>query len=444
MERKDQTDLLIVAHSGEMSGGAEIALLEMIRYLKECRVNMHIISPYDGDFSKEVRALDIPLTHIPQPWWVLGLADEHDFRFINNTPGENVTAQIVHLIESINPKVCVSNTMAVPWLAYASAICGIPHGWFIHEVGLDFKYALGRDETLKTIDNLSDKIFCNSQYTADQFRSYFTHNTEIDIVYPLSKFKKPDPKTASPFTLKKNRFILTGALIHRKAQLDAIEAIRKLRDRNIEAELVLVGNTIDTGYVQLLHEYCSEHNLDDRVHFLGVQENPNSFVQHADVVLMCSEAEAFGLVTVEGMLLGKPVIGASNAGTLEIIKDGENGLLYKLHDTEDLSIKMETLVQDPALLKRIGETAQKTTASRFSPKNSYQPLLAFIQDTQKRQSINLVPLRSIMADYDLLNESLHVVEKERDAAVASLTRIHNTFIWKSVAFSKRIIKKLHR
>ena len=48
----------------------------------------------------------------------------------------------------------------------------------------------------------------------------------------------------------------------------------------------------------------------------------------ADVILVCSQWEAFGRITVEAMLTGKAVIASANGGTTELIKDGENGLLY--------------------------------------------------------------------------------------------------------------------
>lgn len=440
-----ELELLILTHSSELSGGGETSLLEMLTYLKSKNINTHVICPYEGDFSKALQKLKIPISIIPQPWWVLGKTDKGDFQFTNGALGQNVTRQIVDLINNLQPKRCMTNTMAIPWLAYAAAICSKQHIWLIHEAGLDFKYSIDREEILRTIDGLSEKVFFNSKYTANMFTSIFKYNTTPDIIHPSSKLKTPDPNTPSPFKGDRNRFISTGTVIRRKRAIDAITAIKILKDKGIKAELALVGGEIDDDYSQELRKYCKENNITDSIHFLGAQDNPTSYIQHADIVLMCSEAEAFGLVTVESMAVGKPVIGTSDAGTPEIVTDGKNGLLYELHNVKELAEKMEYLINNPDLVKKFGDFAKKDVRNRFSPEKNYKPLLDYLATAPTiRKSVNLTPLYSVIDDYKRLDQERINVTNHRDKLVKRLENADKTLGDKATHNAKRVVNLSRR
>ena len=70
---------------------------------------------------------------------------------------------------------------------------------------------------------------------------------------------------------------------------------------------------------------------------------------------MCSKAEAFGRVTVEAMLSGSLVIGADTAATIELIRDMETGLLYKYGDISDLTQKIEWVLNEKEIARKISE-----------------------------------------------------------------------------------------
>ena len=407
-QNKTRVDILVVAHSAELSGGAEVALLSMLEYMYEKGVRIHLVSPYKGEFSAELqrRAPHVAVTYLGQPWWVLGKADPHDFVLTNTDHANNVTGSLVKLINKIQPRLCVTNTIALPWLAYAAAITNTPHAWFVHELGLDFKTYIPRNKLFESIDILSDKVFCNSRHTANYFQQFFIHNTDIGVVYPCSEPKLPDHSILSPFDIEANRFIMVGAIIERKGQFDAIQALKQLKNEGIKTQLVIIGTPLDHAYYAMLQKYCHDHGLERDVKFLGMKENPASYIQYADAMLMCSEAEAFGLVTIEAMRLGKPVIGAADAGTLEIIIDNENGLLYRLRDVKDLARKIKLLINDGSLSQKLSQMALNVDV-RFSPENCYQEFMDYLQNLpDQKLAINLSPLSSIFDDYDLVVRDL--------------------------------------
>lgn len=93
---------------------------------------------------------------------------------------------------------------------------------------------------------------------------------------------------------------------------------------------------------------------------------PRALLRRADAILMCSKREAFGRVTVEGMLAGKPVIGANSGGTLELIQDGITGLLYTSGDPKALAEKIRYLYENPDTATHVGENAKAWAETSFT------------------------------------------------------------------------------
>jgi|GEM_PF-1257613 glycosyltransferase involved in cell wall biosynthesis len=432
-------DLLVVTHSEELSGGAEVALLSFTKYLYKQGLKIHIVSPYKGGFTKQLKqfAPDIPITYIYQPWWVFGKVGPPEFKFTNDDHTNNITCSLVELINKTRPALCITNTITIPWLAYASALTNTRHAWFLHEMALGSRTFLSRPALFQTIDMLSDKIFCSSQYTAHYFEEFFVNNKDIGVVYPYSEKKIPDNNSPSPFDIKSNRFILVGAVRQLKGQYDAIQAIKRLKDNGVVAQLIILGPVDEQDYYKQLIRYCKKNGIEKNVKFLGRKDNPATFVNHADIVLMCSEGESFGLVTVEGMLLGKPVIGADSAGTAEIIKDNKTGLLYKPHDINELADKMSLLINNKQLASSIGEAAKKDAERRFSEESCYQDFIKYYRTMPKvKTALNLSPLSSIIEDHQAVIDGLNHALQDRDKR---LNNILNSKTWRLLRMLRKII-----
>ena len=103
---------------------------------------------------------------------------------------------------------------------------------------------------------------------------------------------------------------------------------------------------------------------------LGYVDNINELRKNMDVSLMCSSAEAFGLVTVESMKAGVPVIGAATGGTLELINNGKNGMLYHKGNYLELADCIEKLYKNPEMLKKMKMQAVKIMNGKFTQENN--------------------------------------------------------------------------
>src|SRR4051812_15097207 len=116
---------------------------------------------------------------------------------------------------------------------------------------------------------------------------------------------------------------------------DVVKTFAKISER-IPAKLLLVG---DGPEMTIVCKLVREFALEDRVLFLGKQENLAELYSISDLMLLLSEKESFGLVALEAMACGVPCIGTNVGGVPEVISDGVNGFICELGDLADISGK---------------------------------------------------------------------------------------------------------
>jgi N-acetyl-alpha-D-glucosaminyl L-malate synthase BshA len=132
--------------------------------------------------------------------------------------------------------------------------------------------------------------------------------------------------------------------------------------RERPAQLVLVGDGPDRSQVEWLAHDLGIHS---RVHFLGKQDRVNELLALADLFLMPSELESFGLAALEAMACKVPTIATRVGGVPELIDDGVTGLLFPVGDVEAMAAGALGLLNDPARLNAMREAARKTAQKRF-------------------------------------------------------------------------------
>jgi len=101
------------------------------------------------------------------------------------------------------------------------------------------------------------------------------------------------------------------------------------------------------------------------VHFLGKQERVNELLPLADLMLMPSEMESFGLAALEAMACKVPAIATRVGGVPELIDDGETGLLYPVGDVDGMAKGALSLLSDRPRLEAMREAARKMAQKRF-------------------------------------------------------------------------------
>jgi N-acetyl-alpha-D-glucosaminyl L-malate synthase BshA len=146
-----------------------------------------------------------------------------------------------------------------------------------------------------------------------------------------------------------------------KRVADAVK-IFALIAKQVRARLVLVGDGPDRSTVEWLAHDLGIHHL---VHFMGKQEKVNELLPLADLMLMPSELESFGLAALESMACKAPAIATRVGGVPELIDDGETGLLYDVGDVEGMAAGAVSLLKDRERLDAMRDAARKMAQKRF-------------------------------------------------------------------------------
>jgi glycosyltransferase involved in cell wall biosynthesis len=180
----------------------------------------------------------------------------------------------------------------------------------------------------------------------------------------------PPPDLPKVQGLPANYVLFAGHVRRRKGAIVLAEAIRGVMIQRPDLHLVYAG-----GIFNEAGRPISEHIRDilgpklvERVHFLGHldREKVLACMTSAKVFAFPSRLESFGLVVVEAMSCGAPVIFTKNPPGPEIVEDGFTGLLADPSSPKDLSEKIRFILDNPGLAKRLSENARKLVAERFS------------------------------------------------------------------------------
>ena len=156
-----------------------------------------------------------------------------------------------------------------------------------------------------------------------------------------------------------------------------IHALKELKKRGYDnVHLYLAGR----GDLSTLDIDISD--LEENIHLLGFVNNLSEFRcdSNIDVEVVCSVAEAFGLVTIEAMAAGNPVIGSDTGGTKEIINDGVTGLLFKQGDFIALANKLQYLIENRREIIVLGKNAYEDVRNRFSEEACIEAIRNIYED----------------------------------------------------------------
>lgn len=132
-------------------------------------------------------------------------------------------------------------------------------------------------------------------------------------------------------------------------------------DTIVQADGKTMRATFEAAYPKL----ASSHRID--FHGNVAEETLRGFYAHADLVVAPSRFESFGLVHLEAMMYGKPIVGCAVGGMAEVVADGETGLLPAPGNAEALFVAITRILDDRELRERLGAAGRKRYLERFQP-----------------------------------------------------------------------------
>ncbi len=150
-----------------------------------------------------------------------------------------------------------------------------------------------------------------------------------------------------------------------KRPLDCIEILAKVKAKGGKVRLVMVGD----GPERAACLYRAEQlNVKDSVIFVGKRANIADYLGFADIFLLPSELESFGLAALEAAACEVPVIATRIGGIPEVVTDGETGFLSDIGDTEKMSDDVMKLLNDEEMRLSFGTKSRELAVSRYDTK----------------------------------------------------------------------------
>jgi glycosyltransferase involved in cell wall biosynthesis len=188
----------------------------------------------------------------------------------------------------------------------------------------------------------------------------------------LTRFETP----ADPVRLRRELglpdYTPLVAVVSRLARLKGIEhfieAAALLAPRYPAVRFLVVGETSPTNgsYLTLLRDLAAQRGIGDRVIFTGRRSDVPALLSSVNVSVMPSLSEALSNVLLESMAAGAPVVATRVGGTPEVLVGGVSGLLVPPGDPRALVVSISSLLDNPRLASRLGESARRTVLERFS------------------------------------------------------------------------------
>jgi D-inositol-3-phosphate glycosyltransferase len=238
---------------------------------------------------------------------------------------------------------------------------------------------------------IADRIVASTSTEKQQLEDlYGADPSKIEVIPPgvdLHHFYPIPPEEAKEFVgvpLDKRMLLFVGRIEPLKGIKTLLKSLAILRQNGQAGEklcLAIIGGDLEEDQTQesqemkLLRELREEYHLEDMVTFLGKrsQDSLPYYYSAAEMVIMPSHYESFGMVALESMACGTPVIASMVGGLIHLVEDGVTGYHAPVEDPVALSQRIASLLDDKALRYRMGHDA-----FAFAKKYSWENISARI------------------------------------------------------------------
>lgn len=363
--------ILILAHSPDI-GGAELALKSLVDSLSN-KFEFTIVIPSNKKVDAKVNNIGVTYVYLPLPWWCY---EAHD------APKKIYKKELVRNYQKLlsladNHDVLVTNTITIPWLGFAATQLSKKHIWYVHEFGdidHNLKFILGYDKSLSIIDSTSSRVLTISEAVVDHI-SRVINKDKIDIIHQaidLDRLTKINSKTQGSGL----KLLCMGAIKKSKGQHIAIDAIKLLNAQGYDTKLDIVGPSANDQYVDQLKTSAKEtYNINVEVRSYDIVKELSTH----DALLMCSENEALGRVTIESMAASVPVIGYASPATAYLLQNNR-GLLYSKNTPKSLSQTLISFIENNSSANII--TAKNFVSKTYTPNVQAKDFITSLNKTE--------------------------------------------------------------
>ncbi len=236
------------------------------------------------------------------------------------------------------------------------------HGTDITLVGLEPSFL----PLVKFSIEQSDGVTAVSRFLKEKTMTNYSCEKPIEVIpnFIDSDLYKPDGRTAFRENIAPNGekvLVHTSNFRPVKRVPDTIKILKKVIE-DVPAKLILVGDGPDRSECERL---CRHLDLCDEVKFLGKQEGLVEILNSADLFLIPSQSESFGLAALEAMSCGLPVISSSVGGLPELISHNETGFIAEIGDVDRMAKYAVDLLRNDRKYKLFSKNARDRAVNKF-------------------------------------------------------------------------------
>lgn len=367
--------ILFYNHTGQVSGAERVLLMILARLDREV-FDPVVVCPEQGPLQEMTKDLGVSLASVAGldarfTWRVDTLA-----RYCKSFFG--VIRQLRRRVVQIKPDLLHANSIRSGLVATAATVgLGTRVVWHLHD--LLPRHPLST--AIRTFACVSTRthMIAVSKAVAGNFRGRFPRALQdrvsvilnsIDLArFQLDEKSKRAIRKELRFRETDLAIGIVGQLTPRKGQLELLRAFGNALTEIPNAVLLIVGAPMfnrDHDYLELLKRSTTELGIGNKVRMTGARNDIGAIMQGLDLLVVNSTAEPFGLVILEAMACGTPVLATAVDGIPEIITHDENGWLVRQGDEPALTEAMVHLYHRALLRERLAERGKRDVAARFS------------------------------------------------------------------------------
>jgi glycosyltransferase involved in cell wall biosynthesis len=366
-------------------GGSDVSLLRIVEELDKSRFRPVAMLPADGPLVEKLREQGCEVCIVEE---MLKLTSRRGvtylLRYCWNYP--RAIRALLRALRRHGVSLIHTNTLHNLYGFMAAALAGKPHVWHVREIVVQSRVI--RRVELFLARHGSDRVVATSDAVAQMFQAKrrarprhlikIANGIDLDLFHPANDGSgiRAELGIASQAPVVG----LVARLDHWKGIDTILDAAAICRQTRPDARFLIVGGAIDgqEKYAEELRQQAKSLGISDVVHFTLWRYRPDDMPRvHAAVnllVLASSWPEPFGLVLLEAMATGKPVVATNHGGPREICVDGETGLLVPPRDPAAMAEAMLALLNDPIRSQRMGDAGRHRVERLFDRNRSVRQL----------------------------------------------------------------------
>lgn len=391
--------ILFYNHTGQVSGAERLLLMILSRIDRDVFEPL-VVCPEQGPLQEMASDLGVEVESVTGLEARFTARVDYMVRYCKSFFA--VIRQLRSRVISAKPDLIHANSIRAGLVATAATIgLGTKVVWHLHD--LLPRHPLSSLIRIFAALSARTQMIAVSEAVARNFRGRsprFLH-TRVSVILnaiDLSKFH-PDHlakrRIRKELRYRQSDLVLgiVGQLTPRKGQLELLRAFAEALNETPDMVLLVVGAPLfnrDEEYREELKRTASELGIERRVRMLGSRNDIGAIMQALDVLVVNSSVEPFGLVVLEAMASGTPVLAAAVDGIPEIIESDKNGWLFPPQAEGALAQAIVNLSRRPALRERLAAAGKQHVVAHFSLDRYLADLQLFYHSMTK---LNLATLR---------------------------------------------------